>query len=283
MQEAVPSASAGGAGAERVLQEAVPSASAGGAGAEPPPYSLRTPSGLALTGRIGGKHLFSSVKFGGVEYGPLTAMLYHGTWQDVGKVVSTGCNEEYAALRVAGEGRDGDKAWRITCEFLPVCSARRDGSSYQEGSPHGGGSGGARAPAARVLVSVVSVENIGTVPLENCSVWLRQYPSWAVEKLTGGFRTAINVWKQPDADVWMRGSDGAWCGAASTSPLVTNFHYWITAADKAAHPDASFAPPGGINLAPGEKWDAQGLAWYVAGFGTGGADGWRAFLDSFSE
>ena len=271
--------------AEEALSRLMAGANAGFVAGAPSPadYTLRTASGLALTGRIGGRHLFPSVKFGGVEYGPFTAMLYHGSWQDVEKAVSAEWDESRGALRVSGEGRDGDKAWRITCEFLPVCSARRDGPPYQEGSPHGGGSGGARAPAACVLVSVVSVENIGAVPLENCSAWLRQYPSWAVEKLTGGFRTAINVWKQPDAHVWMRGSDGAWCGAASTSPLVTNFHYWITAADKAAHPDASFAPPGGIDLAPGEKWDAQGLAWYVAGFGTGGADGWRAFLDAVSR
>ena len=267
----------------RTVEEALARLGAsGGSWAEPPSfaksaegaYTLSTASGLTLSGRIGGRGLASSVKFGGVEYGPFTAMLYHGKWQDVERVVSAEWDAERGALRVAGEGRSGEKAWRITCDFFPL-----SGGALVSASPE---SGGARALSARVLVSVVSVENIGTVPLEGCSAWLRQYPSWAVEKLTGGFRTAIDVWKQPDADIWMRSADGVWCGAATTSPLVTNFHYWVTP-DKVTHPDASFAPPGGFTLAPGESWDPQGGAWYLAGVGTDGADGWRAFLDAYPQ
>ena len=258
----------------RTVEEALARLGAsGGSEAEPPSfaksaegaYTLSTASGLTLSGRIGGSGLASSVKFGGVEYGPFTAMLYHGKWQDVERVVSAEWDAERGALRVAGEGRSGEKAWRITCEIIPT-----------HGNP-------ARLPAfATFLVSVVSVENIGAVPLEGCSAWLRQYPSWAVEKLTGGFRTAIDVWKQPDADIWMRSADGVWCGAATTSPLVTNLHYWVTP-DKVTHPDASFAPPGGFTLAPGESWNPQGGAWYLAGVGTGGADSWRAFLDAYPQ
>ncbi|MBR4613264.1 MAG: hypothetical protein IKO40_11190 [Kiritimatiellae bacterium] len=273
----------------RTVEEALARLGAsGGSEAEPPSfaksaegaYTLSTASGLTLSGRIGGSGLASSVKFGGVEYGPFTAMLYHGKWQDVERVVSAEWDAERGALRVAGEGRSGEKAWRITCDFIPVREGARALSARVAGtSPE---SGGARAPSARVLVSVVSVENIGAVPLDGCSAWLRQYPSWAVEKLTGGFRTAIDVWKQPDADIWMRSADGVWCGAATTSLLVTNFHYWVTP-DKVTHPDASFAPPGGFTLAPGESWDPQGGAWYLAGVGTGGADGWRAFLDAYPQ
>ena len=261
----------------RTAEEALARLEGRGAGAAPPSfakddtggYTLRTASGLALSGRIGGKHLLPSVTLGGVEYGPFTAMLYHGSWQDVERVVSAEWDADHGALRVAGEGRSGEKTWRITCEIVPCGASTRASGQQQESGA-----------AASFLCSVVSVENIGAVPLEGCSVWLRQYPAWAVEKLTGGFRAAIDVWKQPDADLWMRGADGVWCGAATTSPLVFNFHYWVTV-DKTPHPDASFAPTGGFTLAPGESYDPQGRMWYLAGVGTGGADGWRAFLDAF--
>ena len=262
----------------RTVEEALARLGGRGAGAEPPSfsksadgaYTLRTAAGLVLSGRIGGKHLLGSVTFGGIEYGPFTAMLYHGSWQDVERVVSAEWDAARGTLRVAGEGRSGEKAWRMTCEITPTPNTRHPTNPPTQ-TP---------SPFLSFFCSVVSVENIGAVPLEGCSAWLRQYPSWAIEKLTGGFRTAIDVWKQPDADLWMRGADGVWCGAATTSPLVFNFHYWVTV-DKTPHPDASFAPRGGFTLAPGEVWDAQELAWYLAGVGTGGADGWRAFLDAF--
>ena len=230
-------------------------------------YSLRSPSGLALSGRIGGKHMVESIRLGGIDYGPFTAMLYHGKWQDVDRVTAAEWLSERGTLRVTGELRDETKAFRIVCDITPLPAATTATASGQQQD-------------ATVLVSVVRVDNIGEAPYENGSVWLRQYAPWAVEKLTGGFRFATNVWKQPDADVWVRASDGAWCGAASTSPLLKIMHYWVTV-DKAPHPDASFAPQGNIVLAPGQSYDPKGEMWYVAGYGTGGPEGWRAFLDAF--
>ena len=60
-----------------------------------------------------------------------------------------------------------------------------------------------------LVCNVVRVDNIGEAPLSKASVFPRQYCPWAVDKMSGGFRFAQNVWKQPDADVWMRSSDGA--------------------------------------------------------------------------
>ena len=221
-------------------------------------YTLRVPGGLTLSGRIGGKFMIGSITMDGIGYGPFTAMLYHGKWQDCDRVTAAEWDAERGALRISGEGRDGDKAFRITCDITP-CAMR-----------------------GAFLCSVVSVENIGTATLERCVVYLRQYAPWASDKLSVECRFPINVWKQPDSDCWMRVSDGAWCGAATTSPLIKDFHYWLTG-DKAAHPDASFAPSGGITLAPGESYDPQGKIWYVAGHGTGGRDGWRGFLDQFAK
>lgn len=220
-------------------------------------YALRVPGGLALSGRIGGKYMIDSITLDGTDYGQFTAMLFHGDWQDVERVVSAEWLPEKGVLRVAGELRDGPKAFRVTLDIAPLSSS--------------------------FVASVVRVDNIGEAPLAGGSVFLRQYAPWATDKLTGGIRSAVNVWKQPDADLWARTSDGVWCGAATTSPLAWVFRYWISLPDKAPHPDAAFAPNGGIAIAPGESYDPRGEMWYVAGYGTGGADGWRRFLDSFAR
>ena len=258
-------------------------------------YTLRTHSGMVLSGRVGGKHMLDSIVLGGIDYGPFTAMLFHGEWQNIDRVTSAEWLPERETLRIAGELRDGAKAFRITCDITAV--GVLGGVLGDRALPDGGAPGGrslpvgadlraARSesaePASAFLVNVIRVDNIGEAPLTNGGVFLRQYPPWATDKLTGGFRFASNVWKAPDADLWARSSDGAWCGAATTSPLVYVFRYWISLPDKAPHPDAAFAPqPSGIVLAPGESYDPQGRMWYLAAYGTGGEAGWRRFLDAF--
>ena len=227
-------------------------------------YTLRTSSGMVLSGRVGGKRMLDSIVLDGIDYGSFTAMLFHGDWQDIDRVTSAEWLPERETLRIAGELCDGAKAFRITCDITPV--------------------GGSGALPPSFVVNVVRVDNIGEVPLANGSVFLRQYSPWAADKLTGGFRVAPNVWKAPDADLWARSSDGAWCGAATFSPCVQHFRYWVSLPDKAAHPDAAFTPqPTGIALAPGETYDPQGGMWYIAGHGTGGEAGWRRFLDAFPD
>ena len=224
-------------------------------------YTLRTSSGMVLSGCVGGKHMLDSIVLGGIDYGPFTAMLFHGNWQNIDRVTSVEWLSERETLRIAGELRDGVKAFRIICDITPV--------------------GGSGALPPSFVVNVVRVDNIGETPLANGSVFLRQTPSWAADKIAGGFRFAPNVWKAPDADLWARASDGVWCGAATTSPCAQHFRYWVSLPDKTAHPDAAFSPNGGIALAPGESYDPQGGMWYLAAYGTGGEAGWRRFLDAF--
>ena len=256
-------------------------------------YTLRTPTGLVLSGRIGGKCMLDSIVLGGVDYGPFTAMLFHGDWQNIDRVMSAEWLPEREALRIAGELRDGAKAFRITCDITPVGelsgalgnrAISGGGALGDRALPVGADRWAARsesaAPPSTFLVNVVRVDNIGEAPLANGSVFLRQNPPWAADKLAGGFRFAPNVWKAPDADLWARTSDGAWCGAATFSPCVQHFRYWVSLPDKAAHPDAAFSPSGGIVLSPGESYDPPGRMWYVAAYGTGGEAGWRRFLDA---
>ena len=246
-------------------------------------YTLSSLDGqLRCSGRIGGKFMVESIKLGGIDYGPFTAMLYHGTWQDVDRVTAVEWFSERGTLRVTGVLRADAKAFRIVCDITPTTLMPEGQLTAAKGGDLSGRAAlnGADGTIGTLLVSVVRVDNIGEAPYENGSVWLRQYAPWAVEKLTGGFRFATNVWKQPDADVWVRAADGAWCGAASTSPLLKIMHYWVTV-DKAPHPDASFAPQGNIVLAPGESYDPKDEMWYVAGYGIGGPEGWRRFLDAF--
>ena len=258
-------------------------------------YTLLTPSGMVLSGRIGGKCMLDTIVLDGIDYGSFTAMLFHGDWQNIDRVTSAEWLPERETLRIAGELRDSDKAFRITCDITPVgelggalgnCAISGGGALGDRALPVGADLRAARfesaTPPSAFLVNVIRVDNIGEAPLTDGSVFLRQNPPWAADKLTGGFRFAPNVWKAPDADLWARTSDGAWCGAATTSPCVQHFRYWVSLPDKAAHPDAAFAPqPAGIALAPGESYDPQGRMWYLAAYGTGGEAGWRRFLDAF--
>ena len=221
-------------------------------------YHVRTKSGLALSGRVGGARMIESIVLNGIDYGSFTAMLYHGDWQDIERVTAVEWLPDGGTLRVAGEASSGAKTFRIVCDITPVKGGR-----------------------PWLVCNVVRVDNIGEAPLSKASVFPRQYCPWAVDKMSGGFRFAQNVWKQPDADVWMRSSDGAWCGAATTSPLLQVFNYRVTS-DRMQHPDILMAPPEGIEIAPGESYDPEGRMWIVAGFGGGGVAGWQGFLDDIS-
>ena len=218
-------------------------------------YALSSPSGLVLSGRIGGRYAFDDVRFRGEDYGSFALMVYHGDWQTVERVESAEWQGERGALRIAGTLRRGKKAFRVTCDIVPFVE-----------SPWFG-------------CDIVSLENIGEEAGGNMSVFLMQRAPWAKEKKQGR-KSVPDLWKAPIADAWIRAVDGAWCGAATVASNVAFFSYWVSP-DGCTHADAKFAPPASLRLAPGERWAPNGNAWMVAAVGTGGEDGWRLFLDRF--
>ncbi len=221
-------------------------------------YTLSTPAGLVLKGRVGGEKTFDSVLVDGLECGPFTFMLYHGDYQDIDSVESVEWLAERGALRIAGVGAKGAKSFRLVYDVMPF------------------------AEKPWFAVNVVSVENTCREDFSDIKVFFRQYAPWSGDWAKGGYRAPQNVWKAPASAVWIRSADGAWCGGASYAQTVRYFIYWISG-DGAPHPDAMFSPVGSTRLAAGAVWRPEGKVWMVAAAGRGGADGWRRFLAEFAD
>lgn len=222
-------------------------------------YTLSTDAGLVLKGRVGAHYVFDEVKVNGVECGPFTFMVFHGAYQDIDRVDDVQWLENTRTLRVTGSGKSGEKAFRVLCEIVPL-----------EGHPWFG-------------CNCVSVENTGKGEFSDLKFFFRQYAPWALDSVKkGGYRAPQNVWKAPASAVWIRSSDGAWCGAATYAPTVRHFVYWISG-DGVSHPDAMFSPVGSTRLAAGATWRPEGAVWMIAAAGTGGLDAWRRFLSEFAD
>ena len=222
-------------------------------------YTLTARSGLVLKGRVGGRDAFDSITADGVDFGRFTLMLFHGRYQDVDRVESAEWLSGRGALRISATGASAGKVFRIVCDIMPFA-----------GKPW-------------FACNIVSVENTGGEVFDDIKVFFRQYAPWASDwTKKGGFKAPQNVWKAPSSAVWIRSSDGMWCGAATYAETVRHFGYWISG-DGAPHPDAMFSPKGSTRLAAGEKWDPHGQVWMVAAVGKGGPDGWRRFVDEFTD
>ena len=220
-------------------------------------YSLSTPAGLVLKGRVGGRDVFDSVVVDGLDCGRFTLRVFNGDYLDIKCVESAEWLPERGALRVAGVGGDARRAFRVVCDIVPFANRPWFGAN------------------------IVVVENLGEEEFSDVKVFFRQYAPWYGDWAKGGFRAPQNVWKAPSSGVWIRSADGAWCGAATYAPTVRNFIYWISG-EGAPHPDAMFSPQGDTRLAPGARWEPRGAVWMVAAAGAGGPDGWRHFLADFA-
>lgn len=220
-------------------------------------YTLATPAGLLLKGRVGGSNAFDSVVADGLDCGPFTFMLYHGDYQNIDRVESVEWLASRGALRIAGTGATGAKSFRLVYDIMPF------------------------AEKPWFAASVVSVENTCAEDFSDIKVFFRQYAPWSGDWAKGGYRAPQNVWKAPASAVWIRSADGAWCGGASYAQTMRYFIYWISG-DGVPHPDAMFSPVGSTRLAAGATWRPEGKVWMVAAAGRGGADGWRRFLAEFA-
>ncbi len=220
-------------------------------------YTLTTPAGLVLKGRVGSKNVFDSVVARGLDCGRFTLMVFNGEYCDIDRVESAEWDEARGALRVSGVGGSARRAFRVVCDIVPFSDRPWFGAN------------------------MVSIENIGEEEFTDIKAFFRQYAPWSGDWANGGYRAPQNVWKAPSSGVWIRSADGAWCGAATYAATVRDFIYWISG-DGAPHPDAVFSPKGDTHLAPGARWEPRGTVWMIAAAGNGGVAGWRKFLADFA-
>ena len=262
-------ARAGGESAAEALARLLPAADGKTASAvrDGDRYVLRNASGLELAGRMGSRHMFDSVKLGGVLLGQYTGMLNDRKdgglrWCDATKVVAAGVRTEdgRAVAEVTSEGRfDAERAFRLTHRIvLP-------------------------AEGTRFLCELVRAENIGGSPIEVNAFYFRQYAPYATDKNETKTKVVPNLWKAPFHDAWFAKAGGAYFGGATTAPTVSMFMYHLMSNGKSQHPDAMFAPEKALVLAPGAVYDPKGTMWMVALCGLDGVPGWKASVGEFAK
>ena len=241
-------------------------------------YTVATRGGLVLSGRVGGKEVFSRVSLKGVDLGSYNTMLCHRTggiqrWANIAKVTSVAFVERkgWGLLAVVGENRaDGD---RHSFEISQKIAIHPDKPYF--------------------LCDIEKVSNVGAEPLDMCSFLFRQHAPYAAERMETG-RAVPNLWKEPLRDAWLRASDGAWWGGLSASPACTAFHYFLSkdGGKVTQHPDACFepvcVPPAGSpkgcwRLAPGDALAPHGTVWMLCIGGTGGRGGWKRQIRALTE
>jgi len=231
-------------------------------------YSVRTPTGLDLCGRIGGSRIFDSVRLNGRLLGAYTGMWCDKVgeklgWHDAGKVISAEWREDcgWGVLRVTFEGSSA-KTRRIR--------QTHDLTVFAE-SPW-------------FLCNLVSLENVGDESIELNSFYFREYAAFALaSKEEVSKRKVPNLWKYPENDAWFSASGDAYFGGISLAPTVSQVSFWLSRDGKSRHPDACFRLPQQLVLKPGERYDPKGTVWMIAAAGLDGTEGWQRCVRKFEE
>ncbi len=213
---------------------------------------------VRLSGRVGSSSMVDEVAREGRVYGSCNAriMTTAPNWPPVTRLVSATPEEAPDGCRsvvLVGEGGAlGDRA-------LP------GGGASRPGEPVGADLRAARPAFAvtlrftlapdspEILAEILSVRNIGTVPLSIQKLFL--CPFAGGDAPPKRVPTPVNVWKGGEESYW-RLADGARYGARSLDPSADGFNLW-TEADGRQHADIPFRPATDpITLAPGETLPA---------------------------
>ena len=227
-------------------------------------YRVTNTAGLVLEGRVGGSAVFDRVAVKGVELGSFNGMLSYKVgskrrWRNLSRVTAAEWRND--RLVVAAEGSEGSYRFAFTFALAPI------------------------PDRPWFFCEVLEVKNTGTLPLEEHSVFLRQYVPYATDKAgSAQFRGVPNLWGAPLADAWFRQADEAYFGGFSCAPAATLFRYNTSHDGRMQHPDAVFTPLSPTTLAPGEKYVPNGTVWMVALGGTsGGRKAWDAIVKELSR
>ena len=213
---------------------------------------------VRLSGRIGSSLMVEEVARDGRVHGRCNALVMTTApdWPPVTRLVSATPEEAPGGCRsvvLVGEGGAlGDRA-------LP------GGGASRPGEPVGADLRAARPAFAvtlrftlapdspEILAEILSVQNIGTVPLSIQKLFL--CPFAGGDAPPKRVPTPVNVWKGGEESYW-RLADGARYGAVSHDESADGFNLW-TEADGRQHADIPFRPLANpVTLAPGETLQA---------------------------
>ncbi len=143
--------------------------------------------------------------------------------------------------------RTGDQAWRIVCEGWGRKGIRFEMTLDVTCFPG----------ASHFLANVVSIRNVGTLPLDVKDVYFRAQSPFAAESVT---KEVPNLWRRPYKASW-QAPDGRWFGVRTTAQTAYKFIYRYDTERKSQHPDASFQPLEPCVLAPQQTYSPNGTMW----------------------
>jgi len=224
-------------------------------------YSLRTATGLELSGRMGKGPLFASVRLPMSEIGSFNVMLQFARigsdaneWRDCDRVVDVDWRRRPDGARgldFTGEWSDGEAGFQLEGTVWPLATTNG------------------------FVCEISAIRNTGRIGLDVRKVYFREYVDFAGETECPAW--VHDLWKGPRYAAWISDEgDGRWFGAASKSGFADAFRFHKVGGD--LHPDAPFSFGWPLVLSPGEcHRPASGAFWVVALCGSGGPAEWSRF------
>ena len=119
------------------------------------------------------------------------------------------------------------------------------------------------------ISEVVSVKNVGTVPLRLKGLFFRLYSDF--KDLPQALPP--NLWGMPVADCWLDESDGRFFGAVASKASDIRIDFWLDGPHRGAHPDARLEIDE-TAVAPGAIYTPAAPVYVICVAGTGGGAAW---------
>ena len=211
---------------------------------------------IELSGQLGAGNLVRRVALDGAakpfgQYNALVQTLSAGgqnRWTDAVTVkAADGCvTDGIAVVEVTGITVVGQEGFEVTHRLI-----------LPPGTPW-------------FISEVVSVKDVGTVPLRLKGLFFRLYSEFndMPEKLPP------NLWGMPMASCWLDGKDGRFFGAVASKASDIRVDFWLDGPHRGAHPDARLEIEE-ATVEPGTVYVPPEPVFLVCVAGCGGCEAWR--------
>ena len=119
------------------------------------------------------------------------------------------------------------------------------------------------------ISELVSVKNVGTVPLRLKGLYFRLYCDF----LGMPEQQVPGLWGMPVADCWLDAADGRFFGAVASKASDMQIDFWLDGPGRGAHPDARLEIEE-TAVAPGAVYTPAEPVYLLCVAGRGGSDAW---------